>query len=121
MKYTKLLIAVSAIPLALALGGCKHNSATASGPGGGGSGPSLAEGSTSAIGKDGNPVDAAQAMDTKTDGKYQALQANATTSTEVDISGSTYSGRFYGPNADQVGGAINVTGTSDPGTVVGQV
>lgn len=85
MKYTKLLIAVSAIPLALALGGCKHNSATASGPSGGGSGPSLAEGSVSAVDKDGNPVDAAQAMDTKTDGKYQALQANATTSTTGDF------------------------------------
>lgn len=85
MKYTKLLIAVSAIPLALALGGCKHNSATASGPSGGSSGPSLAEGSVSAVDKDGNPVDAAQAMNTKTDGKYQALEADVATSTAGDF------------------------------------
>jgi hypothetical protein len=85
MKYTKLLIAVSAIPLALALTGCKHTSGTSMGPGGGGSGPSLAEGNVSAVDKDGNPVDAAQAMDTKTDGKYQALQANAATSTAGDF------------------------------------
>src|SRR6185437_13797631 len=81
MKYTKFLIAVSAIPLAMALGGCKHNSATTSGPSGCGSGPSLAEGGVSAVDKDGNPVDAAQAMNTKTDRKYQALEANAATST----------------------------------------
>jgi hypothetical protein len=46
---------------------------------------------------------------------------NVTHGVEVNIDGSTYSGRFYGPEANQVGGIINVNGTAD-GThkVIGQ-
>lgn len=86
MKYSKFLIAVSAIPLVLALGGCKHNSATAEGPGGGGGGgSSIAQGSVTAVDADGKPITAAQAMDVDKDGKPQALAANSTTSTAGDF------------------------------------
>jgi hypothetical protein len=56
--------------------------------------------------------------------KNVAFSDAVTQGTEVNIDGSTYSGRFYGPNADQVGGVINVKGTvaTDDGSkpVVGQ-
>lgn len=42
-----------------------------------------------------------------------SLDAAATAALGADISGSTYSGRFYGPNAEQVGGVMNIAGTDD--------
>lgn len=36
-----------------------------------------------------------------------------------NLDGSTYSGRFYGPNAEQVGGVMSIKGTSPDGKFVG--
>jgi hypothetical protein len=46
---------------------------------------------------------------------------NAAANSAIDgnLDGSTYSGRFYGPNAEQVGGAISAMGTSEGGKFVG--
>lgn len=42
-----------------------------------------------------------------------SLDATAAQTFGADLSGSTYSGRFYGPDADQVGGVMNIVGTND--------
>jgi hypothetical protein len=46
---------------------------------------------------------------------------NAAANTAIDgnLNGSTYSGRFYGPNAEQVGGVISAKGISEGGKFVG--
>ncbi|MCY0146782.1 transferrin-binding protein-like solute binding protein [Hoeflea sp. G2-23] len=41
------------------------------------------------------------------------------TAIDGDIAGSTYSGRFYGPNAEDVGGVLDITGTSDGDVILG--
>lgn len=48
-----------------------------------------------------------------------ALDATASANLGANINGSTYSGRFYGPDADQVGGVMNIKGSNDDGSIVG--
>lgn len=49
------------------------------------------------------------------------LKGNDALDTAIDgnLDGSTYSGRFYGPGAEQVGGIMNVKGTSEGDKFVG--
>jgi hypothetical protein len=49
------------------------------------------------------------------------LKGNDALNTAIDgnLNGSTYSGRFYGPSAEQVGGIMNVKGTSGGDKFVG--
>jgi hypothetical protein len=44
-----------------------------------------------------------------------SLDDTAKNTFTTDLSGSTYSGRFYGPDANQVGGVMNIVGTNEEG------
>lgn len=50
-----------------------------------------------------------------------SVVGNAAANAAIDgnLNGSTYSGRFYGPNAEQVGGVISAKGISEGGKFVG--
>jgi hypothetical protein len=47
------------------------------------------------------------------------LVATDPSGTVGSLAGSTYSGRFYGPDADQVAGVLSIQGTGADGKFVG--